>query len=315
MKRNLPEGVKQTSGGRFDPFQRHVYFMASSSSYMENIHTSIAPFVLVAVNELKSPEELRAFESMIRDGKSVLLDSGIFSLANNHAKKHHMTHSEALNLAPTDIDGFDSLYDRYCTIVTKYQESLWGVIELDQGGARNKRVTRAKLESDIPGFVPIPVYHPLGDGVDYFDELATGYDRMCCGNIVQASPPDRMRLQHLFYERARAYPYLWTHILGYTPTGTTLSIPPQGSCDSSTWCGPLRWGIQSTKPKAMNTPVGRTWYGTDLNRDPDVEPDHERGYNTMKRWSAYRSHMMWRTWETIERTKQEYGLTLQPEAQ
>lgn len=312
MTRRLPGKVKQTSGGRFDPFDRHVYFMAAPASFILTVPPDLASYVLVAVNELRNEEEVRSFERMILEGRKVLLDSGIFSLANHHAHTHGITHNEALNLAPSEVDGFDQLYERYCKIVSRYGADLWGVIELDLGGRANKVKTRAMLERDIDGFVPIPVWHPFGDGADYLDELANGYDRICCGNIVQAAAPDRHRLMHLFYERARAYPYLWTHILGYTPTGHTSSTPPQGSCDSSTWDGSLRWGLQSAKPKAHLNSIAGTWFDHAFNRSVRVEADDPRGYLRMKDWAAYRFSMMHLTWREIEDNKRALGLTAVP---
>lgn len=310
----LPATVKRTSGGSFDPADRSLYFFASFPSYFIDIDVSITPNVLVAVNELKNAEEMKALDEAIRAGKRVLLDSGIFNLANSHAHRHGMTHNEALNLAPTEVDGFQSLFDRYCSVVEKYMDRLWGAIELDLGGRANKVVTRATLEKEIKGFVPIPVYHPLGDGWDYFDELAQGYDRICCGNIVQAPPPDRLRLAHLFHERAKAYPHLWTHVLGYTPVGTTISVPPQGSCDSSTWCGPLRWGLQSVKATAHLTPVRDLTFDERFNRNPDAAQGSGQHYDDMKRWSALRFRTMNLTWQTIQDRKHELGLTTQGRA-
>ena len=57
-------------------------------------------------------------------------------------------------------------------------------VEVDQGGRENKIKTRARLEK--MGLRPIPVYHPLNDGWDYFDYLAENYDRICMGNVVNA---------------------------------------------------------------------------------------------------------------------------------
>jgi hypothetical protein len=305
----IPDIVKRTTGGRYDPADRFIYFLASSPAYLEGVDASIAPNVLVAVNELGSDGDRRAFENMLRQGKRILLDSGIFSLANEHAHRHGMTHNEALNLSPQEVDGFDRLLERYIDVVNRYRDDLWGIIELDQGGRRNKVVTRAMLEKEIPGFVPIPVYHPVGDGWEYFDELATHYDRICCGNIVQAPPPDRIRLMHAFYERAKRHPHLWTHILGYTPTGTSTSIPAQGSCDSSSWCGPLRWGVDSTKCRSMNTPLGHFTWDEKWNRNHEDKAHDTSGYDAMKRWAAYRANMMTRAWRDIEARKETHGLT------
>lgn len=118
-------------------------------------------------------------------------------------------------------------------------DRVWGTIELDQGGAANKRKTRARLE-DL-GLAPIPVYHPLADGWDYFDELAENYDRMCLGNIVQADAGLRLALLWTVEERRRAYPGLWIHLLGLTPSPWCHAFTVD-SADSSTWLSPARWG-------------------------------------------------------------------------
>lgn len=87
---------------------------------------------------------------------------------------------------------------------------------------------------------PIPVYHPLNDGWDYFDELASEYDRICVGNIVQASTYMRTRLLATLAERMRDYPKLWIHILGLTPS-TLMNAYPMQSADSSAWLSSVRW--------------------------------------------------------------------------
>lgn len=244
--RVLPDGVKVTTGGTFDPDEPMPYFIASSPSTC-----AAAPqeHILVAVNELRNKTEMNSLESAIADGKKVMLDSGIFNLASEHARAHNVTHDEALSMAPEDIDGFDRLWEDYGNIVADYSDKLWGVVELDQGGVKNKPRTRARIEREF-GITPIPVYHPLLDGWDYYDELAQNYDRMCFGNIVQASPPLRMRLAHTAYERAKKYPYLWTHLLGMTPNQKALSIQMRGSMDSSSWLAPARW-MPSWRSPAM----------------------------------------------------------------
>ena len=196
--------------------------------------------ILRAVNDLMPPDRRRnpAARRTSTRADLVLLDSGIFWLTNRHKRAHRMSMDEALTLAPEDIDGFAELEARYVQLVQRYGDRLWGYIELDQGGAVNKRRTRGRLES--LGLAPIPVYHPLLDGWDYFDELAASYDRMCFGNIVQASAAARIRLLHALYERHRAYPDLWVHVLGPDRVDMGLSVPPD-SCDSSTWISPLRW--------------------------------------------------------------------------
>ena len=105
----------------------------------------------------------------------------------------------------------------------RYGSRLWGYIELDQGGAVHKRRTRTALEQ--AGLAPIPVYHPFNDGWDYFDELCARYDRICVGNVVQAPRAIRCRIFATVWERQRAYPDVWIHYLGVTPTPTQIAYP------------------------------------------------------------------------------------------
>lgn len=233
----LPKGVKRTSGGTFDPEDSFKFFVASSPGMAED---SPMPTVLIAVNELQGRGERETLERMLDDGRKVFIDSGIYNLAMEHVREHGTSHDYALNLPPEEIDGFDRLWDQYAEVASSYGDRVWGMVELDQGGAAHKPRTRARIEKEI-GIVPMPVYHPLGDGWDYYDDLAREYDRICFGNIVQASSPARLRLVHTAYMRARQYPYLWTHLLGLYPNQNTLALRMRGSSDASAWLTPARW--------------------------------------------------------------------------
>lgn len=233
----LPAGVKRTTGGTFNPEDSFKFFVASNPKMVED---SGMDTVLVAVNELRGQSEIDSLERMLDEGRKVFIDSGIFNLAMDHVRTHGTTHDYALNLPPEEIDGFDRLWDDYADIAARYGSRVWGMVELDQGGAEHKPRTRARIEKEL-GIVPMPVYHPLGDGWDYYDTLAREYDRICFGNIVQASPPARLRLVHTAYERARSYPYLWTHLLGLYPNQNLLALRMRGSSDASAWLTPARW--------------------------------------------------------------------------
>lgn len=236
MSTRLPDGVKATSGGAFDRDEHLIYFLAGD---LVDTNTAPQPQILVAVNELRSKADLDKLDRVL-DERKVFLDSGIFNLAMDHARKHDVTHDVGLSMPPEEIDGFDELWDRYAEIATRFADRLWGVVELDQGGVEHKPRTRARIEKEL-GITPMPVYHPFLDGWDYYDDLARSYDRLCFGNLVKASPSERQRLIWTASERAKAYPYLWTHLLGVTPNQNLIASSFRGSTDSSSWKTSLRW--------------------------------------------------------------------------
>lgn len=298
--------VPNPSGGTWDPDERHIYFLAAGLSRQQwaSVHHG---YVLLAVNDLQSDEQLDTLEWMLDSGVKVLLDSGVFWLTNEHKRKHGISMDQALALAPEEIDGWDWLWGRYLQIVTRFGDRVWGYIELDQGGMVNKRKTRAKLR-DL-GLHPMPVYHPLNDGWDYFDELAAETDRICWGNVVQADRFTRQRFLQTAWERHRQYPDLWIHFLGLTPN-PALAVFPVDSADSSTWLNVVRW--DGYTERAMLKPLSKM--------DPHYKyVIGETGMESMvsdKRalaMSALGMHALqrgWRHWQ--DRMETELGLPLYP---
>lgn len=238
------------TGGTWDPHEQPLYFLASAPEQLVIVR-SVAKSLLVAVNELTTPDDLLALDEMLSGGGHVLLDSGIYSLAAAYAKDAGISHDEAIRTPLAIIPGYTALRARYCEIVRAYESRLWGYIELDLGGRDQKRATRTALEGE--GLRPIPVYHPLNDGWDYFDELARRYDRICIGNTVHASRYVRLRLILTIWTRAQAYPGLWIHYLGLTPNEVNLALP-SGSADSSSWLSAVRWN--GYNERAALKPIG-----------------------------------------------------------
>ena len=284
--------IRHRTGGRWDPREDACYFLANS---METIQWAVgrAKHQLVAVNEINGDKALDTLKGYVANGDSLLIDSGVFHLANDHAKRNNLPLEKALALAPDAIDGFDELFAAYCRIVTSLKDDCWGYIEIDQGGRDNKIKTRAKLEA--LGLRPIPVYHPLNDGWDYFDELAERYDRICFGNMVQADPESRKRMLATAWERRRKYPDLWVHLLGYTPNAL-LNAFPANSCDSSTWLSAVRWPDAFTVRAALQ-PVsrldGRFAYDYELDRDDPGGNGHA------KQMGAYEAYFLTLTWRAL----------------
>lgn len=264
--------------GNWDPARRGVFFQAGGwggdKMNVARLDPTLQVPNLCAVNdfaEVGRPLKMsgRVWEQLmvsIDNGSPTFLDSGIFNLTNRHMRAHGTTMDQALALAPEEIDGFDWLFDVYCELTSAIGDDLWGYNELDQGGLENKRRTRKRLEAE--GLRPIPVYHPLNDGWDYFDELATGYDRICYGNLVQASKPARIRLLLAAMERHQDYPDLFIHFLGLTPNEWQFGLPFD-SADSSSWSYSFRFA-PSEQFRGMGKTVSKSpqpWWMARGNND------------------------------------------------
>jgi hypothetical protein len=257
---------KQTTGGTFDKERRFAYFTATSAQRHFDAGADAFPYehILVAVNELETKQALDCFKKLLDEGRRILLDSGIFNLTMQHVRKTGVSMDTALSLAPDEIDGFQKLKDLYYSIVTTYGQDVWGVIEMDQGGKAHKPITRAMIERET-GITPIPVFHPLLDGKDYYKSITSEYDRICVGNLVQAAPNVRLRLLHAIYEMSLEVPDVWHHLLGVTSNPTSFSLPIYGSCDSSSWLAPSRWP-QGWKARSAGRSISdygvKLWYSS-----------------------------------------------------
>lgn len=285
-----------TGGGTFDPHESCVYFLAANLESLRQVIANGYGYILVAVNEVNEAD-LDEVLGMAEAGAKVMLDSGIFNLNNSHAKRHGISMDQALTLAPEEIDGFAELRSRYVRAVTKLHRNLWGFVEMDQGGMIHKRRIRRELEDEL-GMSPIPVYHPFNDGWDYYDELAESYDRLCFGNVVQASQHDRKRLVLTAWERRRRYPHVWTHLLGFTPNHWLLGLPLD-SCDSSTWLDAVRHGSQSDQAALRSMGNLDPEFRYRIGDDSESPTGHFKArrlasavcWSTMRNWQQHRAAM------------------------
>lgn len=227
------------TGGRWDPADRPIYFLAGD---LHDIQAAapIHPYLLLAVNELTQTRWRQEIQELLDQDTKVLLDSGVFWLAARHARRHQLDLYQVQAMPPEQLDGWAKLWDRYRAIVQTFGDRLWGYVELDLGGRDRKRATRQTLEAE--GLRPIPVYHPLSDGPAYFDELATGYDRICAANLVNTrARSKRVPLLAAIAEHKASYPDLWVHLLGVSPDQVCMAMDAGDSMDSSTWSGCLRF--------------------------------------------------------------------------
>ncbi len=250
-------GKKKTGGGKYNGIIPPVYFFAANDSFTrvaDRILEMDEIYTLIATNELKSVEDAHDLTVLIDRGCNVFLDSGIFNLTMNHVRTTGVSMDEALALNPTEITGFSELFEKYVGIANRYENDLWGYVELDQGGRENKIITRTRLEEEY-NLCPIPVFHPLNDGWDYLDFLLENYDRICVGNLVQASPNLRYKLLYEIRRRWQSHKDVWIHALGVGPHAIS-NFGMVTSCDSSSWCGEVRWGrVQALAHDRVDTEI------------------------------------------------------------
>lgn len=290
----------KTGGGLFDPAEEHAYFLAASA---DRIHHSSDHFnhLLIAVNSLSSDKDHERLDGWIAKGKKVFLDSGVFNLTTTHANKRGLTMDTVLKLPPQEVDGFEDLMLKYKKLLQRLEKKLWGYVEIDIGGRDNKIKTRTALEAE--GFHPIPVYHPLLDGWDYFDELCQRYDRICFGNMVFSSRDICRKLISTLWERKRRYPDVWVHLLGFTPNELLYAMPVN-SGDSSQWLSMLAWG--HGEDRAMGQPFAKL--DRDLLYNEKSDPASPTGHIKSAQMCAVNSYFALQNWKGYLKSCKQAGI-------
>lgn len=188
--------------------------------------------------DVDSDKQLVALRKLCDEYK-VLLDSGAFGLALRYARDKGIPLATALASPVHQIDGYDIMLSNWRKVVSTCGDALWGYIELDLGGRDQKRRTREILE--LEGFSPIPVFHALSDGWDYFDELVERYERICVGNLAQARDDKRKEIFRMIEQRRVGTSVKWIHYLGVSPTRSFVSSPVE-SCDSTSYYSDIMYG-------------------------------------------------------------------------
>jgi hypothetical protein len=263
------------TGGTWDPTERFIHFLVCEHNGGQQAESvKQYPSLLVPMDRLDGGPDA-ALEEMLDSGQKIMLDSGVYALASDHARRHGIGVNDALALPPEQIEGFEENYRRYVSVVNRYGSRLWGYVEIDQGPTEQKRRTRARLHAE--GLAPIPVYHPLSDGFEYFDELASGHDRVCWSNLARSGDDMRWRIAAMAFERARLiYPDVWIHYLGLGLTPIFNAYSPD-SADSSTWQNVLRWsGYREQSMLALFSYMPTNWkYLLGDNKDESPTSDRQ----------------------------------------
>lgn len=280
--------VKQT-GGRWDPKGQNIYFLAATASDIPPVR-AMAKNILVALDQIQGGTVEDLLTMVEQEGKTIFIDSGAYALAAEVARNEDVPLSAVFGRKAQVVPGFDKLLGSYLSIIGRLKDSVWGYVELDFGGPDGKRETRRMLEDK--GLRPIPVYHPFADPPEYFDEIASQYDRIAVGGLVGLSRMVKIRIAATIHHRSRKYPGLWVHALGIGPSDVTAAFPAN-SCDASTWVGLVRW------PDSLAANAGNTRFSTVSHHytyEIGSDQNSEKGLLKAKRLGAYDGHMAGLNW-------------------
>lgn len=263
--------MKQTDG-IWDSEERHLYFI---SVFENSLATAgrVNKSLLIAAPYLARDKDISKCRDFCDSGGRLLIDSGVFGIAAEAARTMGVPLAQAIKSKLEDIEGSADFLQKWRKVIDATRDVCWGYIEIDLGGTQGKRETRAMLEE--LGYRPIPVFHCLTDPWEYFEELATQYDRVAVGNLVDAGKETRERILRRIHEARRSLPVKWVHALGVGVCPSFLSAPSE-SCDASSPTAPLRFCLPMKHTSAF-----------EFSAVPEFGYRHGQGkhaYQTMVAW-------------------------------
>jgi len=274
LAENPPEGVKVTGGGMSDRLLGRWFCVSSlEPAIYTAIDAGVVDSVLVSLSYCKArmkdgvlgnTQKFDDFLALCEDrGVKVFMDCGAFTMCMALAKEHNLPLSTVFAWEEDQFgDHLTRLMEFYMAAMSRWEDQLWGYVEVDVG-PWEQRVAR-RLWMEAQGIAPIPVFRAATDPWVSLDVLGQQYDRICMGGGVKARPAVRTMLFHELSLRLRQYPWLYVHALGMTWTGSLTSFPI-GSCDSTTWLNIAKFGNEKTVSLAGYT-------STRTNRDAMEEP-------------------------------------------
>jgi len=217
--------------------ERHLFFVSvfeNSLATAGRCHKSL----LVAAPYMARDKDLDGLDAFIDDGGRLFIDSGVFGVAVEASRKMGVPFSQAVKTRFDEIEGSADFLVKWRKVIDRMRSSCWGYVEIDLGGVEGKREVRAHLEG--LGYAPIPVFHALNDPWDYFEELASTYDRVAIGNLVRADRRTQAKILRRIEESRKSLPVEWIHALGVGICPSFLTAPCE-SCDASSPTAPLRY--------------------------------------------------------------------------
>lgn len=186
-------------------------------------------------------------DEMIRLGEQgvrILLDSGVYVVGMREAQRRNVPLQNVLSKEPSEIQGYAKLYSRYKETMVALKDYIWAGIEIDFGSIETRYELRRQMKEEF-GFNPVPVWHPATDPVDYMERLASEYDMVAVGNVVNANQTMRVRILNQIHEIKERYPGTWIHVLGMDVNPAIVSFDID-SCDMSSWLSNSKWGTKIT---------------------------------------------------------------------
>ena len=294
--------TKRRTHGNWDPGHEKMIFLAGSEDISGSKQESFdqdstdhlahkkTVNILYSLRDFTRNSFLAGITIGVERFHAILLDSGVFGISMDYAKAQNISPDKAITTPLRNIPGWPAFFDYYVEAVTAVKDAVWGYVELDLGGREQKIETRARLEAI--GLAPIPVWHPLSDGLDYGRHLIDTYDRVCVGNIGKSDRETRKVILQAVTLAQRG-PRTWIHALGLGPTNFVTGYR-FNSMDATSFLGAMRWKYRAGY-SLMHPFIRHERYF-----DPEVEgSEHAVAYAFLERQAVSIQH----NWRSYERSK------------
>ncbi len=253
----MPAGTIMTGGGMKDHVRGRWFCATSAGPEVEGfVAQGLVDGVLIALpySGIKRKDDGsftfngrmdRLLDLAAEHNVKVMMDCGAFTLAASIAQDRSITTHEVFAMTDAEMGApFVELCQTYKAALERWQDRLWGYIEVDMGSRPAREARRAQFIAE--GFAPIPVHRYASDSWDELEDLASRHDRIAAGGMVKATPKDRALILCETARRLKNHPHCSLHSLGMT---WTAGIAPYdfGSCDSTTWLNLTKYGEPHTR--------------------------------------------------------------------
>lgn len=279
-RKNAPQVIR-TTGGKYDRVPG-IFFPALSGGMVASHLTTVRSLgvavnrCLIAYNEMPGsngkrwwentagPDSIPELSAMVEDGVHWFLDSGAFTFCHDYGRTHGMPGQLVFSMPLSTFEpGLLTSYENHLGKYVKRMEGLlWGAVEIDIGNATERTDRRNRMSADH-GVNLIPVFRPECDPLEYLEEIMSANDRICIPTTVRMLPAAvRWALIRRAVELQKAkYPYCYIHVLGSAPTHSWAALASaSGSCDSSSWIAPVRYGRRPTYSLAQSVSLQATTF-------------------------------------------------------